>query len=308
MKKLVWIFLLAALFLCSCGKAEEGDKPLVVATLFPQYDFAQAIAGDSADVELLLDLGTDAHSYDPTPADMIKIANADLFIYTGDDMELWAKKLLESEDIARAVKSGELLVLDLSKHVTLLEIHEARHDHEHTGACEYDAHIWTSVGNAKLMCGAIYEALCQIDKDSDYKSNLENYTARLNEMAAFEKEIMERARLREAYFGGSFAFRYLFDELGISHSSVFEGCASHAEASAADIIAIADKVRASGASCVFYDSPSEKRIADTIAAECGIKVIRLHAIHNITKAEFESGENYISLMKNNIKALSEALS
>ena len=100
----------------------------------------------------------------------------------------------------------------------------------------------------------------------------------------------------------------MFDEIGIAHHSVFEGCSSHAEASAADIIKISDEIKSSGAAYVFYDSPSEKKIADALAAECGIEVLHLHAIHNITKEEFDSGETYISLMTKNIEALRKALS
>ena len=93
MKKLVClIFALAFMFVGCAGR--ESEKTSVVATLFPQYDLAREIAGDRADVELLLDFGADAHSYDPTPADVMKIANADLFIYTGEEMELWAEQLL----------------------------------------------------------------------------------------------------------------------------------------------------------------------------------------------------------------------
>ena len=128
--------LILPLLLPSCGKPAESDKPQIVATLFPQYDFARQLAGDRADVTLLLGFGADAHTYDPTPADMLKIANADLFIYTGGEMELWTDKLLKSADIAEAVESGRLRVLDLSKCVTLLPAAE----HDHDGADEGHDH------------------------------------------------------------------------------------------------------------------------------------------------------------------------
>ena len=100
----------------------------------------------------------------------------------------------------------------------------------------------------------------------------------------------------------------MFDELGIEYHSIVEGCSSHAEASAADIISLADEIKASGAKYVLYDSPSEKKIADAVASECGVSVLHLHAIHNITKAEFDAGESYVSLMHKNIETLGKALS
>ena len=78
-------------------------------------------------------------------------------------------------------------------------------------------------------------------------------------------------------------------------------------ASAADIAAMVDKIKASGAKYVFYDSASEKKIAESIAAECGVSVLHLHAVHNITKAEFDAGETYLSLMGKNIETLQGAL-
>lgn len=306
-----WLAFLLCAVLCfalaACGvPAADTDKLTVVATLFPQYDFTRTVAGDRADVELLLDFGSDAHSYDPTPADLMKIARADLFIYTGDDMELWAAKLLGSADVAKAIESGSLTVLDLSQHVDLVCTHD--HDHgDHDHAEEYDTHIWTSLCNAEKMCIAIADALTAIDADGaeTYRVQLAAYRASLASLSA-EYGALHRVR-DTAYFGGSFAFAYLFDELGLQHKSVFEGCASHAEATAADIASVVTAMRESGAKYVLYDSPAEEKTARTIAAETGTEPLRLHAIHNISKAEFDAGETYFSLMLANLETLRKAL-
>ena len=312
MKKILILLLcLALLPLSACGTpTERGDGLQVVATLFPQYDFARNIAGERADVELLLDFGADAHSYDPTPADIMAIANADLFIYTGGDMELWAQKLLTSADIQKAIDGGRLHVLDLSQSVELLCLHEhaedEAHDHDHG---EYDPHIWTSLSNARNMVNAVMHALIELDPDgvTNYKANAAAYDAELVMLQDELETMLSAAKRSFCAFGGSFAFAYLFRDAGLSHVSVFEGCASHAEASAADISAVVNAVRTSGASYVLYDSPSEQKTAQTIAAETGTEVLRLHAIHNITKQEFDAGEDYCSLMRQNIEVLRKAL-
>ena len=310
MKKLLALLLLTALLttLAACGIPEETDRLSVVATLFPQYDFARNIAGDRADVTLLLDFGTDAHSYDPTPADLIAIARADLFLYTGDGMELWAKKLLQSPDVARAIECGSLTVLDLSQYVEPVCAHDHDHDdhggHDHG---EYDPHIWTSLAGADAMCVAIADALAAIDVSGaeTYRVQLAAYRAQLTALRAEASTI---APVRDTvYFGGSFAFAYLFDELGLHHKSVFEGCASHAEATAADIAEIVDSMRQSTAKYVFYDTPSEEKTARIIAGLTVAEPLRLHAIHNISKAEFDAGENYFSLMLRNLETLRKAL-
>lgn len=311
---LVCLFaLILPLLLPSCGETAESGKPQVVATLFPQYDFAKHLAGDRADVTLLLGFGADAHTYDPTPADMLKIASADLFIYTGGEMELWTDKLLKSADIAEAVESGSLRVLDLSKCVTLLPAVEHDHDGEHEdtdhGHSDCDPHIWTSLDNAKALCTSIADALAEIDPSGApfYATNLAAYTEKLTALKTEMQEVRQNAARDCAYFGGSFAFAYFFDEFDLGHLSVFEGCASHTEPSPAAMLALVEAIKTSGAPAVLYDSLSEQKTAEAIAAECGVKVLRLHAIHNITKAEYDAGEDYLSLTKKNIEVLREAL-
>ena len=85
---------------CNMGKYADLDesKPLIVTTLFPQYDFARQLVKDKAEVVLLLSPGVEAHDFEPTPSDIILINKADLFIYTGDDMEPWVSRILDSID------------------------------------------------------------------------------------------------------------------------------------------------------------------------------------------------------------------
>ena len=142
--------------LCGCGMGKyanlDENKLLIVTTLFPQYDFARQIAGDKAEVVLLLSPGVESHDFEPTPSDIILINKADLFIYTGDDMEPWVATILDSLD------NSNLNVLDVSEGIELIcedenrehnHVHEeaemnekanAEHGHEETGkALENDA-------------------------------------------------------------------------------------------------------------------------------------------------------------------------
>lgn len=311
MKKLIIPLLCVLLLFCSCNIITDDDRLTIVATMFPQYCFAKEVAGDNADVEMLLDFGVDAHSYEPTPADIMKISRADLFIYTGDSMEIWAKTLLESADVKKAIESGSLHVLDLSANdsITLLPMHEHEDEQSH-GHEEYDTHIWTSAKNAAAMCKAIASKLEEIDVANKSAYN-ENLLAVLTKAELLEEKITNLKNEfggKTLYFGGSFAFRYLFDEAGLEHASVYEGCASHAEPSAAALAKMVSEIKESGAEYVLYDTLSEQKIANSIAAECGATVLHLHAIHNITKAEFDADEDYFSLMEKNIETLRKALS
>ena len=316
MKKM-FCALRAALILCGalggCTQPSEPDGGLqIVATLFPQYDFARTLAGGRANVSLLLSPGADAHSFDPSPKDILTVTGADLFIYTGDNMELWARRLLESEDVARAVESGSLTVLDLSAALGLDEethAHDPAKEEAHTHEEESDPHIWTSFRNAENMCRAIAETLCALDAAGEavYRENLAAYTAQLHTLDVKMQEMVDSAAAGTVYFGGSFAFACLFDDYGLMHRSVYEGCAAHTEPSAAALDSLIADMRAAGARYVLYDSASEEKTARAVAAETGAEALHIHAIHNITKAELDAGETYLSLSEKNLEVLRKAL-
>lgn len=143
LKKLlvVWLTATMALSICSCGVGKyaelDENKLLIVTTLFPQYDFAKQIAGDKAEVVLLLSPGVESHDFEPTPSDIILINKADLFIYTGDEMEPWVVTILDSID------NQELNVLDVSEGIELIceeENHEHNHVHDETEVTDEDEH------------------------------------------------------------------------------------------------------------------------------------------------------------------------
>lgn len=105
--KAICAFLFLALILSGCGTSavsrEDGrekenteSRLQVVTTIFPQYDFARQIAGDRADVYMLLKPGEEIHSYEPTPQDIKMIQNSDLFIYTGGENDVWVDNILAS--------------------------------------------------------------------------------------------------------------------------------------------------------------------------------------------------------------------
>ena len=141
MKK-IWMILLTLALLTGCG-APAAPKPAdgklhIVATVFPAYDFARAAAGDLADVELLLPPGTESHSYEPTPADILRVQNCDLFLYLGGESDSWVETILDA-----AEPTGQTLAM-IDCVETLEEEHtegmqeEAGHHHEEHG--DHDNH------------------------------------------------------------------------------------------------------------------------------------------------------------------------
>ena len=102
MKKRFVLILLAILLLSGCGPLQEKtEKIQIVATIFPLYDFAREIAGEDAEVKMLLKPGAEVHSYEPTPQDIIAIQNCDVFLYIGGESDEWVRNVLSSVDTSR---------------------------------------------------------------------------------------------------------------------------------------------------------------------------------------------------------------
>ena len=142
MKKLKSIFTIflsmMILFACSPkGSVQTNDiddnKINVVTTIFASYDFVREIAGDSANVTMLLPPGAECHSFEPTPSDIIKIQNSDVFIHIGGTSDMWAKQVIDSID------NHNIKIISLMECIPNLkeEISDDHDDHEHE---ELDKH------------------------------------------------------------------------------------------------------------------------------------------------------------------------
>lgn len=316
-KGLLFSLMSLIVLLVGCESSESttdsvSDKVKIVTTLFPQYDFARVIGGDKVDVKLLLPAGMESHSYEPTPADIIEINKADLFIYTGESMEQWAHSIIESVD------SDSVHVLDVSKNVPLLEpntVVEDEHHHEdeeeaqhseHDGHHHtYDPHIWTSPKNAMIMVNNILEALCEVDPENQayYETNATDYLNELNTLDAEFEEVVANAKRDTIYHGGRFAMQYLTHDYGIHYvSAPFE-----AEPSAALVAQMIKEIKENNIPVIYYEELVDPKIAKMISEETGAQMLLLHSCHNVSKDDFNNGASYLSLMKQNVQNLKVGL-
>lgn len=316
MKKLLSLFTAAILvFMTSCasdssGFSDDSGKIKISATLFPQYDFARQIAGDKAEITLILPSGMDSHSYEPTPSDIININKSDLFIYTGEYLESWAN------DIVGDIDTDKTHVLDVSSGIQLVkEEDEHHHDdedehHEEEHHHEYDPHIWTSPVIAMQMADNIAEALCETDSiNSDYyKQNAENYKKQLQELDSEFKEIVADGKRNTIYFGGKFALYYFTQEYGLDYVSAFDSCSGETEPSAKVMSEMISSIKENNIPVIYYEEIAEPTVANMIADETGAKPLLFHSCHNVTPEDFRNGVTYIDLMKQNAVNLREGLS
>ena len=295
-------------------------KLTIVTTMFPQFDFTRAVAGDKADITMLLKPGAESHSYEPTPKDMKKIHKADLFIYTGAENDAWAESLLKNMG-SKAPKTLAFLELVDTVEEEIVEgmTHEHHHEegeeeeHEHhhhdDEEVELDEHVWTSPLNAVKIVSAICDELCTIDAaNADYyKKNAAKYIDELLTLHKSFEEVVKNANRKIFVFGDRFPLRYFADLYGLEYYAAFPGCATDVEASASTIKFLINKVKEEKIPVVFTIEFSNGKIADTICEATGAKKLEFHSCHTVSADDIKKGETYISLMKRNVIVLREAL-
>ncbi len=306
MKKII-ILIISLFIIIGCTNIEDENKIKVVSTIFPGFDFARAVGSDNIDLTMLIQPGSESHTYDPTPKDIIKIQSSDIFIYVGGESEEWVSGILEN--ISSTTKVIRLMDIVEVKEEEIIEGMEHNHDTEHDHETEYDEHIWTSPINAIKIIEEIKQTLIMIDSQNSvyYENNASIYIDKLNQIDNDIKEVINNSQLSELVFGDRFPFRYFVDEYNLGYKAVFPGCSSDIEASSKTITYLVDYIKEHKIPVVFYIELSNQNIATTLAEETNVKKLPFYSAHNLTKEEFDKGVTYVDLMNQNIINLKEAL-
>lgn len=310
MRKLLGFLLLAALLLGGCAAGNTGSaggKVKVTVSAFPEYDFVRAVAGDLAEISLLLPPGAEAHSYEPTPQDMARLNACRVFVYGGGESDVWLDRVLDSQGregktILSLMDCCALREEEVQEHMTM----EEEEEEEET---EYDEHVWTSPKNAMAIVKAVRDALGQADPKNKaaYEANAAAYLEKLEGLDASLRELMKGAKRKLLVFGDRFPFLYFVREYGLEYAAAFPGCSISTDVNPATLARLIDLTEEEGIPVVFKVDFSAGKIADTIAEATGAKVLTLWSAHNVSRDAFQAGETYLSLWEKNLEALKEAL-
>ena len=299
---------------------EDTDRKLnIVTTIFPEYDWTRVILGDRMDdVELtmLLDNGTDLHSFQPAVKDIMKVSGCDLLIYVGGESDQWIEDALESaqnKDM-KTINLMEVLSDSIKEEETVegMQGSEHEHTHEDEDEKEYDEHVWTSIRNASVICDAIEETLEEMDPENKetYQSNAESYKEKLSALDTEYQNMVSSAKQDTLLFADRFAFRYLVDDYGLNYYAAFSGCSAESEASFKTVTFLAGKLDELGIKTVLTIEKSDDRIAQTVIENTkkkDQKILELNSMQSITSDEIKNGVTYLSVMEDNLKVLKEAL-
>lgn len=282
------------LLLSACGAPPAGTGRLrVVATFSILGDLVRNVAGDQIDLTVLVGPESDTHSYEPAPADTRALADAQLIFENGLGLEPWLNALTAAAGARapRVVVSNGLTLLNLPG--------------------EPDPHVWQAVPNAAAMTRAIAGALAQADpaQAATYQANADKY---LNDLAALDADLRAQAAALPAarrklvtnhdtfgYFAQAYGFVIVGDALGTVST---EG----SEPSAAQLAALADKIRAEQVPALFAENIGNPELIQRLAQEAGVRVgPALYT--DALGAPGSAGDTYLKLMRANMTAIVGAL-
>jgi len=274
-------------------------KIKVVTTLFPLCDMAKNIGADKVEVSLLLPPGMEAHSFEPKPSDIVKINEADIFVYTGKFMEPWA------EGIIKSTVNKNLIVVDASRGTKLIPgvFHNADEP-----AGSFDPHIWLDFDNAKTMVRNIVQAFQSKDSanKSFYEQAADDYANKLSEVDFAYKTTLAACKGKEIVYAGHYAFGYLANRYGLKYLAA-QGVSPDAEPTAKDLINLVMHIKKDKVEYVFYEELTSPKIAETIAGETKAKLLLLNAAHNLAKDEIEKGVSFFDILQRDLDNLKVGL-
>jgi zinc transport system substrate-binding protein len=281
---LVLICLAAAVGGCGgSGSSRSDGKTDVVASFYPLAWAAQRVGGETVNVHNLTRPGTEPHDVELSARDVARIRSADVVLYLDRGFQ---------PAVEDAVKGASGTVVDLLTGQQLAPSTEAE------GELTQDPHIWLD----PVRYGAIVSAIGRI------LGQPHRARALVRQLDALDRDYargLARCRRREivtthAAFG-YLARRYHLRQIAIT------GLSPEAEPTPRDLEAVVDRVRASKASTVFFETLISPRLAETVARETGAKTDVLDPLEGLSQDELDRGADYLSVMRENLAALRRAL-
>jgi zinc transport system substrate-binding protein len=289
-----------ALFACNQGPAPPPGKLLVVASIYPLYEFARQVAGSSAQVVSLVPTGVEPHDWEPSPQDLTRIRDARLFIYNGAGLEPWVAKLTNDRTFSRT------LMVRATEGVQLMSAAPS----EPSGSAHKvppDPHVWLDPLLAQAMVETIRAALVKVDPTHTpaYAENARGFVAKLQALhEAFQAGLKDCAR-REVVTSHA-AFSYLARRYGLTVVPVM-GLAPESEPTPAQLASIVRFAREKKVKYIFFETLVNPRLAETLAHEVGARTLVFNPIEGLTREEQVAGRGYVALMEENLRNLRTAL-
>ncbi|PTL39978.1 metal ABC transporter solute-binding protein, Zn/Mn family [Alkalicoccus saliphilus] len=345
MKKATISFaILAAAFLTACGaENEENNQPennaanneseenaaqgasedlvTIKTTLFPLEDFAEKIGGDAVEVENIVPLGADAHTFEPSSNQVIEISEADLFIYNGAGYEGFV------EQIKDTASSQDVEMLEGSEGIDLISYDHGHDDNNHgnddnddhghsnnendhgheDSQGEGDPHVWLDPERAGELAENIKEALIDLrpEEEEQFTANYEELVSELEDLHEQYSETLADTN-KDTIVVSHAGYGYWEEQYDIQQHGI-AGLSPENEPSIQQLEETIQLMEDQDLNYVLFEQNIPANIAETVRDEAGAEALELHNLEALTEEDVENGEDYFSLMEKNLETLTTAL-
>ena len=284
----------------SSTQTKQG-KLKISTTFYPIYDFTKNIVGDEADVSLMIGAGVEPHDYEPSAKEIAKMSEADALVYDSEYMETWIPTVLKT------LSDSKVKPISATKDMVLLpggEEEEHDHDHSEEGhSHEYDPHVWLSPERAIKMVQNITKQLVEAfpDRKEVFEKNANAYIEKLTALHNDYTNAFKDAKQKN-FVTQHTAFRYLALDYNLNQVGI-TGISPEAEPSASRLAELTKYVKENDIKVIYFEENASEKIAKTLADETGVELAVLNPIESLTKEQMDKGEDYISVMRENLAAL-----
>ena len=310
--KYLGLSMLALGILGACGtdnatkKTEKAsDKLSIVTTFYPMYEFTKQIVGDEANVTLLVPAGQEPHDYEPSAKDIANIQSADVFVYHNPNLENWVTKA------SKSWQKNAPHIIESTKNMVLLpgtEEEEGHSESEEGHSHELDPHTWLAPNLAMKEVESIKNQLAKLypKKQAVFTANAENY---LTQLTALDKEYQTTLSVAKqtSFVTQHAAFGYLALEYGLTQVPI-AGLSPEQEPSPTRLAELKAYVQTNGLKYIYFEENASDKVARTLADEANVKLLVLNPLESLTKEQMKNGEDYLSVMKENLTALEKTVS
>ena len=284
------------------NKSSTDEKIHVTTTFYPMYEFTKQVAGNKADVELLIPSTVEPHDWEPSPKDMKNIQQSDVVVYNSPYMETW------EPSIEKSINSEGPTFVKASTGIELMngvEDEEGTHkENEHA----YDPHVWLSPVLAQKEVENIANALEKADPDNKeyYEKNSEKYINQLKDLDQKYQSTLKNVPNKELITQHA-AFGYLTKQYGLTQVPI-AGLSPEQEPSAAKLAELKKFAQTHHVKTIYFEELTSPKVAKTLADEVGAKTEVLNTLEGLSKEQQKQGLDYIEVMENNLKQLQKSLS
>ena len=277
------------------GNPSQNGKLSVCTSFYPMYDFAVKIGGDKVNIVNMVPAGTEPHDWEPAAADIAELEKAAVFVYNGAGMEHWAEDVLES------LQNRDLIAVEATKGLSLMEGHDEDEDES------YDPHVWLDPLNAKKEMENIKNAFAEADPGSKdyYEANYAKYAAEFDTLDKEFKDTLSALPKKEIVVSHE-AFGYLCAAYGLSQVGI-EGLSPDSEPDPARMAEIIDFAKGHEVKVIFFEELVSPKVAETVANATGAETAVLNPIEGLSDEQLAAGDDYFTVMRQNLKMLKTAL-